>query len=66
MAIRVEIQGDVVIQRFVCPRCGSARFELLSLGIPGTGTSVCLNCRYPVAVWAHDEPLNSRLDFVIP
>ena len=56
--ILVDARG---VASFLCPKCGSALFELLPLGIPGTGTSVCLNCRSPVAVWAHEPPEPAKL-----
>lgn len=50
MRTHVDAQGVSHIQ---CPKCGLSLFELLPLGIPGTGTSVCLNCRTSIASWAH-------------
>ncbi len=54
MKILVDARG---VTSILCPECGSALFELLPLGIPGTGASVCLRCRHPVAAWAHEPTL---------
>jgi len=43
-----------------CPHCGYNLFELLPLGISGTGSSVCARCRRPIAPWAHEQP--KRID----
>jgi hypothetical protein len=59
MAIRFDLAGNSPVRRYVCPRCGGGKFELLPLGIPGTGASVCLNCRLSIATWAHEKPLNT-------
>jgi hypothetical protein len=69
MGFKVEPKtSSGVIFRYVCPRCGSGKFDLLSLGIPGTGASVCLNCRLPLAVWAHEPPqaLNTASSYLVP
>jgi len=65
MAVRFDLGPVGLLMRYVCPRCGGGKFELLPLGIPGTGTSVCLNCRLSLATWAH-EPLNSVTAFDLP
>ncbi len=52
--MRIHIDGKGV-SHIVCPRCGSPLFELLPLGIPGTGSSVCMKCRLPIAGWAHEK-----------
>ena len=54
--MRIRAEGDPPLFIIECPYCGCAKFELLSLGIPGTGTSVCLECRRPIAGWSHDPP----------
>jgi len=58
MKVKLDVVGDRVVQQLVCPRCDSHLFELVSLGIPGTGASVCLRCRAPVSAWSHDRPIS--------
>lgn len=55
--MKILIEGDPPQAILLCPHCGHRFFELLPLGIPGTGTSVCSNCRRPVAGWSRDPPV---------
>lgn len=66
MFTRIRLEPDG-IQTIQCPKCDSPFFELLPLGIPGTGTSVCLRCRTPIATWAREpKPLSILDGLVVP
>lgn len=54
-SIKLEIGPRGPISQFVCPKCGSRWFELVSLGIPGTGSSRCLKCGYSLANWMYES-----------
>lgn len=55
-SVKVEfgVAGSV-ITRVACLHCGCTQFELVGLGVPGAGSSVCLDCRRPVAGWARGD-----------
>ena len=64
-SVRLELGPQGPISRFVCQKCGSPWFELVSLGIPGTGSSRCLKCGYGLANWAHEpQALSTGLPIV--
>lgn len=64
-SVRIELgnQGQP-IARYVCPYCGGELFELVSLGIPGTGSSKCVKCGKPIASWVHEAPRSAAKDLI--
>ena len=59
--MKILIEGNPPQAILLCPHCGCRFFELLPLGIPGIGASVCLNCRRPVAGWSHAPPMTKEI-----